>query len=327
MKLKVTLVIFLLINSLASHSQSFIKIDAKKIMQSNNLDAARPKFNYDNYKIEDYEKIKQEFKFLREETQIQFNYPQGNCHNRAELMSMYLKKHHISHFKIWNFAPSKFSLLNALMLEVKDNNDFAPTGVIKWGYHVAPTVLTKIHGKLDTVVLDPSLFAEPVNFKKWLAVQNCKESFYTFLNPDWYLFYTMNGLTVSDYEDYDLNCKKDIDMQLPGYLPKLMTGDFYSYNPTSKWLEKGMAINEMAYKFYLNELLPLKKDPTKQDLIKEYKTLFGSVNNIESIMLGYESYCKIDKMLLEKHKALIEKYRKIFEDETNKWLERTKDLY
>jgi hypothetical protein len=327
MKSKLFFVIAFLISSFFSFSQTYIKIDEKKIMQSPNLDAVRPQFNYEKFRIEDYKKVKESFQFLKESTGMQFNYPQGNCHNRAELMCMYLKKQGISNFKIWNFPPSKFSFLSSLMLEVKDKNNFTPTGMVRWGYHVAPVVLTRKNEKLDTLVLDPSLFSEPVNYRKWLSVQNCKESFYTFLNPEWYLFYSINGLTVSDYEDYDLNCTKDVDMLLPGYLPRVMTGDFYVYSASSQWVEKGMAINEMAYKFYLNELKPIQNNPSKAEIAKDYKTLFGSINNLESIMLGYSSSCKLDAALLERHKVLIEKYRKVFNDETVKWVDKTKGLY
>ena len=102
MKSKLLLLIPFSLLSILSFSQTYIKIDEKKIMQSPNLNAVRPQFNYENFKVEDYEKIKTVFEFLKESTQMQFNYPQGNCHNRAELMCMYLKKQGISNFKIWN---------------------------------------------------------------------------------------------------------------------------------------------------------------------------------------------------------------------------------
>jgi hypothetical protein len=330
MKSKLPILAAFLVISFPAFSQKYIKMEEKHIYKDLQTNEGKPQFDYVNYKVEDYDKIKIIFKFLKDSSQIQFNYPQGNCHNRAELMCMFLKKKNISNFKIWNFAPSQFSLICSKMLEVKDKNDFTPGGIVKWGYHVAPTVLTRISGKLDTLVLDPSLFNEPISYKKWLSVQGCKESFYTFLNPEWYLFFSMNGIWVSDYEDYDKNCKTDDNVLLPNYLPRIMTGDFYQYKGfrfDQKWVEKGMAINDMAYKFYLNEIIPIKNNAEKSELIKEYKTLFGSVNNLESIMLGYASICKIDAALLDKHKELIEKYRQIFNEETTKWIDKTKGLY
>ena len=180
------------------------------------------------------------------------------------------------------------------------------------------------------MVLDPSLFDKPISYQKWLSIQNCKASYYTFLDPEYYLFYSINGSWVQDYEDYDQNCTADSSVRLPNYLPKVMTGDFYMYSGTrvtNQWVEKGMAINEMAYQFYLNELVPIKNDPSMSDLVKEYKFLFGSVNNLESIYLEYASKCKIDAALIEKHRGLIDKYREKFNEETEKWVRIASELY
>ncbi|MET3127444.1 hypothetical protein ABID42_002559 [Arcicella rosea] len=317
--------------SLSVYSQTYMDFKPKHLV---NVVIAQnegiPIFTYSQFKIEDYQKVVEAFNFLKNSSKIQFNYPQDNCHNRAEIMSMFLKKKNISHFKIWNFAPSKMTFFSSQMLEVPDKNNFSPTGKIHWGFHVAPTVLAKVNGKLDTLVLDPSLFDKPITYRKWLLVQNCKASYYTFLNSEYYLFYSINGSFVHDYEDYDQNCTTDNDIQLPNYLPKVMTGDFYMYSGsrvTQQWVEKGMAINDMAYQFYTSELLPIINDPSKAELVKEYKILFGSVNNVESIYLEYPSKCKLDPDLLEKHKAILDKYREIFIRQTSKWVQIVQELH
>lgn len=328
MKLKFLLLTALLFTSTSAFLQTYMKIKPKHFLNIPYGSFEGEPINPTS-KIVSYQTVLRAFKFLKDSADIEFRYPQGNCHNRAEIMSRYLEKRGISHLKIWNFAPSKMTFFSNQQLEAKDPNNFSPTGKINWGYHVAPAVRTIVNGKRDTLIIDPSLFKKPVNYREWLSAQHCKASYYTFLNSFYYLFYTVNGMRVSDFEDYDKDCKKGDTAQVPNFLPQIMTGDFYQYDNRAvlKWLEKGLAINEMAYKFYLTELRPILNGNTKKDLVKEYKLLFGSVKNLEAIYLDHSAKCTLDASLLEKHKVLIEKYRQTFYEATHKWSQKVLELY
>ena len=126
MKLVKFLIAFLSVLNFA-YSQTYMEFKPKHLVnvvvtQSEGM----PVFTSSKFKIEKYEVVKTMFKFLKDSSNIQFNYPQGNCHNRAEMMSMFLKKKNFSHFKIWNFAPSKMTFFSTQSLEVPDRNDFSP---------------------------------------------------------------------------------------------------------------------------------------------------------------------------------------------------------
>lgn len=90
---------------------------------------------------------------------IYFNYPQGGCQNRAEMMHILLEKQlNIEHSKIWIFAPRNLYPNDNRYLEISDPNGNATNNIIKWGYHVAPVILRKNpNNKIDTLVIDPAI--------------------------------------------------------------------------------------------------------------------------------------------------------------------------
>jgi Glutaminase len=54
-------------------------------------------------------------------------------------------------------------------LKVSSHNK--PNCEVRWGWHVAPTLLVDIGGSPETYVIDPSLFNEPVPLATWKSVQ------------------------------------------------------------------------------------------------------------------------------------------------------------
>lgn len=305
--------------------QTYIEINEKDLYDcsSCSIKEGRPKFSEQLYNVISISKANEIFSFLRLKSQIEFNYPQGNCDDRAHAMCLLLDSLKVPNFKIWNFAPSKITLLTHDLLRVKDKNNFDPDGTIAWGYHVAPAIwVANQKGGRDTIVLDPSLFERPVKYTKWLSVQALRSSFYTFLDNEWYLFYTLNGFTAFDNEDFDNNGNKNEKINLPNWFPSIMTGDFYTYQGQSKTefrVSQGLAINNTAYSFYKQEVLPILNDKSKIETLTDYKLLGGSVNNFETVILTDTTNGKMTAEFKEKYKDIIQKYKSTYLAEFEKW--------
>jgi len=167
---------------------------------------------------------------------IEFGYPQGGCQQRAQITHLLLaNKFHISHARVWIFAPKDLISGDNTQLEINDPNQLVSGGIIKWSYHVACVIMAKNStGSTDTLVIDPAIKKENlVNLKEWLGkMKNSNVSKYTFLNPQWYFFNTQNN----------------------GSSP-IINGYFYEYsdvpgntntNFNKLTLERELAINDVA---------------------------------------------------------------------------------
>jgi len=173
-------------------------------------------------------------------SEIYFNYPQGGCQNRAEMMHIILQNQlKMQHVKIWIFAPKDLYENDNRYLEIKDPNGNAMNNTIKWQYHVAPVVLRKnANSKIDTLVIDPAIDnKKAMLLKDWLGfMTNSNVSKYTFLESKWYFFWTKD------------NGKSSV-----------INGFFYPY--TSHWvedfhrstMERGLAANDLA-KYLMQKL-------------------------------------------------------------------------
>ncbi len=118
----------------------------------------QPNADIDSVTHYDMSKIKNVFQKIATESNIEFNYPQGGCQQRAQIVSMLLKKvHNIDHFRVWLFAPINLDKNSNVTLEIKDKNDFSSSGKISWNYHVAPVIRITLNGKIENFVIDPSI--------------------------------------------------------------------------------------------------------------------------------------------------------------------------
>lgn len=100
-----------------------------------------PTANVDSLAKYEMPKIKSVFGKIAKESSIEFNYPQGGCQQRAQIMSMLLtKEHKIEHSRVWLFAPVNLVKNAKMTLEINDKNNFDADGTIEWNYHVAPVV-------------------------------------------------------------------------------------------------------------------------------------------------------------------------------------------
>ena len=202
-------------------------------------------------------------------TGIEFNFLQGGCQQRAQMMSMMLQQvYKVEHCKVWLFSPSDLYFKDTRKLIVADKNNLCKNNQIAWGYHVAPALLVKKDKGVDTVVFDPCIKADgPILLRDWFkSIQNSDISKYTFLNADRYFFNAQN----------DQN----------GNLTTVINGYFYEYDQSSKddlIMEKGLAVNDMAmfmYKKYLKPLMAstLQKD---QDKLNDLKAIFGNASALD----------------------------------------------
>lgn len=97
------------------------------------------------------------FQEMTVQNNIPFGFPEDGCYARAHEMSFQFKKKGIATGKI--FATGKFRI----------SNEKADKGGVTWGFHVAPFLTLYRDGKLDILIVDPSLFHEPVLLDDWLG--------------------------------------------------------------------------------------------------------------------------------------------------------------
>lgn len=269
---------------------------------------------------------------------IQFNYPQGNCQDRAHMMCLLLAKKGINTGKIWAFAPGAYSLADASLLSVADKNGMVANGErIKWGFHVAPLLLvqsTLSSGQtivIDTVVLDPSINSQkPLPYKEWISALGTHNIGFEFTDRDWYRFNSLAGLKAYNNSNTDLmNCGGTQNVILPSWFPDIFTGSFYKYEGDAKSedrMAQGLALNDIAYLFIQKEAKPLIGQPNEAVRLRDYQLLVGNMNNFESVFRYNKSTNDISPEFLTKYASIITPYRQQYLLAVAKWKATTTSL-
>lgn len=90
---------------------------------------------------------------------IPFGYPDDGCWGRAHEMYRLMANGGVACNKIWIYGNLRAATTNNPRCEVR------------WGWHVAPTLLVDTGGRQETYVIDPSLFPGPVTQATWAGVQ------------------------------------------------------------------------------------------------------------------------------------------------------------
>jgi Glutaminase len=95
---------------------------------------------------------------------IPFLFPDDGCWARAhEMCRLIMGEGTTTPAKMWIYCgPGAY-------LHVRTGNH--PACNVTWGWHVAPTVTVALPGGDETMVIDPSLFTEPVRVEHWKSVQ------------------------------------------------------------------------------------------------------------------------------------------------------------
>jgi hypothetical protein len=92
---------------------------------------------------------------------IPFMYPDDGCWGRAHQMCRLMIAAGTQPSKVWIYGT----------LKVRTRNN--PNCSVSWGWHVAPTLQVASNGGgADTMVIDPSMFTEPVAVTSWSGAQN-----------------------------------------------------------------------------------------------------------------------------------------------------------
>jgi hypothetical protein len=304
--------IFLLVNSLTSFSQTYFDISKEYPCRgcgnyTANLNIAK---SYNALEVQ------QVFNSIYK-TGIEFNFPQGGCQQRAQIMSMLLKQvYQIEHCKVWLFSPSDLYFKDNRKLIIADKNNICKNNQIAWGYHVAPAVLVKGETGIDTVVFDPSIKNEgPILLRDWFkAMQNSEVSKFTFLDSDRYFFNAQ----------YDQN----------GNLTTVINGYFYEYDQASKddlLMEKGLAINDMAMYMYKKYMKPLMGSTVQSDQtrLNDLKAIFGNATALDYLFsqnTSAKTKITTQRYAVSHYPELIKEARGVFNERLIYWTNLTNKL-
>jgi len=252
---------------------------------------------------------------------IPFGYHQANCHNIAHYICLLAEAQGITLAKIWAFAPGIYTNTSTRVISFTDQNKLSPTGKIDWGYHVAPVVLVEENGEITKMAIDPVLFPNgPVPYRTWIAKIKTRKLLYLIMDAEWYLFNT-SYVQNSQLEFFDGGTDEP-NIKFPTWFSNKCVTDFFKYEDdcrTQFWLEKGLAINDTASQFYENEIRPILDDPSKEELLKDYRDLVGNVLNFETVFRDYNYNYEMNYAFYSKHHSIIENYREIFNLHLEKW--------
>ncbi|HRH59565.1 MAG TPA: protein-glutamine glutaminase family protein, partial [Chitinophagaceae bacterium] len=253
-------------------------------------------------KIYDIDAIQQAFDSIAHNSQIEFNFPQGGCQQRAQIMSILLdKKFRIDHCKVWLFPPVALYIGDARTLFIEDMNGLTPGNRIEWNYHVAPVVQVRRGNEVMTMVIDPSINSNaPLLLNEWFAlIGNSSVSKYSFLLPDKYFFYCCYASNNT--------------------LTTIFDGNFFNYENAMKddlTMEKGLAVNDMAMRIFHKYIQPLTVSENEADAtkLKDLKEIFGNTTSLDMIfsqnISGYSLNTKL-RYVMTHYSAIMDEARNI----------------
>lgn len=99
------------------------------------------------------------FQDMAGQRHIPFAYAIDGCYARAHEMARLMREQGIECQKVWNYGN----------LTVTGT----PVGDVQWGYHVAPIINVRGNdGKVQEMVIDPSMSDKPVPTEEWRAKQS-----------------------------------------------------------------------------------------------------------------------------------------------------------
>jgi hypothetical protein len=107
------------------------------------------------------ERAQQLFDLMAGQGDISFGFPVDGCYARAHLM--------VRRLQLLGYRPGKVWSFGNLCCQTSNH----PKGFVRWRYHVAPTITTRLaNGKLEDMVIDPSMFSGPVPVRTWASAQS-----------------------------------------------------------------------------------------------------------------------------------------------------------
>ncbi len=219
-----------------------------------------------------YQIVKDAFDSIVQSSQIDFDFVQGGCQQRAQLISMLLyRKFNIEHSKIWMFSPAALYFNDPRTFFTEDKNKLSPLNTINWNYHVAPAILVDDNEQVNFYVIDPCINNNvPILMDTWFnSIGNSETGQYSFYKPEKYFF---NCLVTSDNK-----------------ITNVFDGSFVEYiNPDKDNLvmEKGLAINDTAMAIYRKYIKPLMDKGAEENNteLEDLKAIFGNATAMDMLL-------------------------------------------
>jgi hypothetical protein len=300
--MKNIIILFLFTLSFSASAQTYFDLEKDDNYKCNWINSMPQTTDLSSLKKYSDEKIIEIFNELVNNSNIEFNYPQGGCQHRAQIMSMFLESSlMIEHSKVWLFAPIDLEYNRNERLFIEDPNDITTDSFINWNYHVAPII---INSNNDTLVIDPSIDnKEPMLINDWLnAIGNSRISKYTFINPDNYFFYVK---------------------QQGENLTNTISGCFYQYTGFTKdnfTLEKGLALNDIAIAFYNKYVIQLQNSKPDSQQLNDLKLIFGNATTIGNIFsFNNENYSIEVKNAIERQVQIVSEAQNSYDKKLKYW--------
>lgn len=111
------------------------------------------------------EQAQEIFNQMADQEDIAFEFPVDGCYARAHLMAQRMQDRGVTPSKVWTLA----SPGDPLWVQTPNH----PDGRVQWSYHVAPTIPVQgADGKVQDMVIDPSMFDRPVPIQEWVDDQH-----------------------------------------------------------------------------------------------------------------------------------------------------------
>ncbi|OIN56337.1 hypothetical protein BLX24_25245 [Arsenicibacter rosenii] len=208
---------------------------------------------------------------------------------------MVLNKQGVPNRKVWLFSPCRYKTGAYEAICLPDPNSITVDGMISWGYHVATLVEDPLLGEL---VYDYFINTErPLRLQEWISIQGLSTYQLRVEPAHNYLFYSESA---------------------PDQLESLFTGEFFRYEGEAlegEWVAKGLAVNQTAYDFYLEEI----KTRPEGQLRYEYQLLVGNINTFETIIRDQQEPAELPAGLVQKHHRLLAHYQQRYEYYLARW--------
>jgi hypothetical protein len=141
-----------------------------------------------------------EFEDLAHNHQIPFAYIRDCCTARAHEMCRIMILAGLHPRKVWNYGHGWAQSHQPPTLRVTTNT--VPEGFVTWCYHVAPILSVRTSsGTVKQMVIDPSLFTEPVTIAEWVAKQEDDDATQRRKVPGliWFDYLTMESAVDPDF--------------------------------------------------------------------------------------------------------------------------------
>ena len=243
--------------------------------------------------ISDLDYISFVFQQLKKELYPTYLYSHGNCHNVSHLASMILTQCGIDHQKIWIFAPCRLDPTRKESIVFKIKNDIAPRKIIRWGYHVGILVELQNESYVVDLFMDTD---KPIRLADWNDQLNSSMHQIFVEPPQHYLYHSTPH---------------------PPRGKEIFNGTFFEYDGLCRddhWLPKGLAINQIAYEFLLNEC----HKPTELSI--DCQQLIKSIYTFDAFLGNHNKWHKISTDFMAKHPLLTQQYQYLYQEALDHWM-------